>query len=69
MPIEECRLDAKYIDVGLRNHDGPEVMQAGLDYDPFAFDIECMGYMIMRNLYASDYPLLFRMINKLYSAS
>ena len=51
MPMEECRLDAKYIEMGTRNHDSPKTLQGELDFDPFLQDVECMGHVLRRKLY------------------
>ena len=63
MPIEQCRLDVRYITQGTWSHDPPEIMQGELDYDPFTFDVECMGHLLMRYLHASRHFLTNLSIN------
>lgn len=54
MAIEDCRLDEKYITRGVRFHQATQVMQGELDYDPFSYDVECLGYVFIRHLEVSN---------------
>ena len=53
LAMEECRLDEECLKQGTRFHEASQVMQGELDYDPFAFDVECMGYIFIRYLAVS----------------
>lgn len=54
MPIEQCRLDSHFSFHAMIFHDPPELRQAELDHDPFAFDVACMGHLLIRHLAVSS---------------
>ncbi|TDL24049.1 hypothetical protein BD410DRAFT_693513, partial [Rickenella mellea] len=47
MPLEACRLPSTLAGHGAPWLHPPDVLQGELDYDPFAFDVACMGNLFL----------------------
>ncbi|TDL14140.1 hypothetical protein BD410DRAFT_699639, partial [Rickenella mellea] len=59
-PFKDCRLPSYLAEQGAPWFHPPDVLQGELDYDPFAFDVGCMG-----NLFLGEFEYLVPLIPRL----
>lgn len=47
-PSVECRLDSFLSTWGISSHHPPDTKQGEFDYDPFPFDVACLGNLLAK---------------------